>query len=148
MTYKHEVVALSQPRLLCVGPRLDIRDEDPAVVATDQPDVLQQVVALQWQLLHRLQGPAESGEGGKRRAERPARARKDTKQKVFVSQHHFSLLFLCAFLHQRTCCTSPKRVSWRCCWPAPGHKCPFLQTDGKRKMSAQREDHAHPLRKE
>lgn len=52
------------------------------------------------------------------------------------------------FFLQRLYCTFPMRTSWRYCWPAPGRRCPSLLTDGKRKTSVQREDHAarHPLK--
>lgn len=66
------MVALPKPRLLGEGARLDARDENAAVVAADQRDVPQQVVAEHRQLLHLLQGGADPREGRQRRAEGPA----------------------------------------------------------------------------
>lgn len=56
--------------------------------------------------------------------------------------------FWCMETHECLCCTSLKRTSWRYCWPAPGHRCPFLQRGGRRRMSGQKEGRAlHPLGK-
>lgn len=73
------MVTLSQPCLLRRGPLLNRGDKNPAVVAANQRDVLQQVVPLQGQLLHRLQGlkRADPREGGERRAEGPAHIHTD-----------------------------------------------------------------------
>lgn len=74
-TNQQEVVTLSEPRLLREGARLDTRYENPTLVAADQRDVPQQVVAEHGQFLHRLQGGVHPGEGRQRRAEGPARRR-------------------------------------------------------------------------
>lgn len=72
-----------------------------------------------------------------------------TVRKMFISVLDLQW-FLRMWMHQCLYCTSPKRASWRYCWPALGHKCPSLLTDGRTKMNEQREDHAalRPLRKE
>lgn len=71
-THQQEVVALSKPRLLGEGARLHARDENAALVAADERDVLQQVVANHRQFLHRLQGGVDPREGRQRRTEGPA----------------------------------------------------------------------------
>lgn len=71
-THQQEMVALAKPRLLGERARLDSRDENAALVAADQRDVPQQVVAKHGQFLHGLQGGVHSREGRERRAEGPA----------------------------------------------------------------------------
>lgn len=66
------MVALSKPRLLSERTRLDGGDKNPAVVAPDQLDIPQQVVAQHRQILHLLQGRADPREGGQRRTKGPA----------------------------------------------------------------------------